>query len=559
MERKMRSDSIKKGIERAPQRAALFAVGCTKEDLNKPFIGIINSANEIFPGHFHLGTIANQVKAGIQSKGGIPFELSTISMGECINEGQPGMRYNLPSREFIADSVEILANGYALDGLVLIPNCDKIVPGMIMGALRVNIPCIFVSGGPMLAGKVMIDGECRKIDISKVNEGMGRTLRGEISEQDLEYLEINACPTCGSCAGMFTANTMNCLTEALGIALPGNGTIPAVDARRLRLARASGIRILDLVKANVTPGAIINEKTIENAFTVTMALGGSTNSILHLPAIAHEAGIDFPLSRINDIGKRTPLIAKFSPASEHRLEDLDLAGGVPAVMKELSGILNMDEMTVTGNTLRKNLEKVEVIDRRVIRDFCNPYYPEGGISILYGNLAPDGCVIKNSAVAPEMYYHRGPARVFDSEQEATQAIMKGEFKKGDVIVIRYEGPRGSPGMVEMLWPTSLLCGMGMDKEVALITDGRFSGATRGPAAGHISPEAAAGGPIAALRDGDMVLIDINNKKIEVEIPESELKLRMKQIPAFKPKVKSGYLKRYLDRVTSASKRAVLVD
>jgi dihydroxy-acid dehydratase len=555
----MRSDDMKKGIERAPQRAALYAVGCSKADLEKPFIGIINSSSEIFPGHMHLGMIADWVKAGIRIAGGVPFELSTIAMGECINEGQPGMRYNLPSRELIADSVEVLAQGYPLDGIVLIPNCDKIVPGMLMGSLRVNIPSIFISGGPMLAGRIMTEGECRLTDISRVNEGMGKALRGEISPAELEKLEQAACPTCGSCSGMFTANTMNCLTEALGMGLPGNGTIPAVDVRRIHLAKEAGERIIDLVNRQVCPRDIVTEKSIENAFTVAMAIGGSTNVTLHLPAIAHEAGLKFPLSRINEISSRTPLLCKFSPASDFRLEHLDLAGGVQAVMKELSNLLYLDGKTVSGKTLRQNLETAEVLDRKVIRPFADPYSKTGGISVLFGNLAPEGSVVKSSAVAAEMHFHRGPARVFDSESEATQAIMRQDFKKGDVIVIRYEGPKGSPGMVEMLWPTSLLCGLGMDKEVALITDGRFSGATRGPAIGHIAPEAADHGPIASLRDGDMITIDIDKHRLEVDLSDSEIAQRLNDLPLFEPKVKTGFLKRYLDRVTSASEGAVLRD
>jgi dihydroxy-acid dehydratase len=555
----MRSDAIKRGIKRAPQRAALYAVGCGKSDLNKPFIGVINSANEIFPGHAQLGWIAEWVKAGIRSAGGVPFEMGTISLGECLNDGLPGMRYNLPSREFIADSVEILAQAYALDGIVLIPNCDKVVPGMLMGAVRVNIPSIFISGGPMLAGRMVIDGGTKLVDISKVNEGMGRALRGDINEIELERLEHAACPTCGSCSGMFTANTMNCLTEALGLGLPGNGTIPAVDVRRIHLAKEAGERIIDLVDRQVCPRDIVTEKSIENAFIVAMALGGSTNTVLHLPAIAHEAGLNFPISRINEISKRTPLLCKFSPASEYRLEHLDLAGGVPAVMKELSKMLNLDGATVTGKTLRENLDTAVVKDYKVIRSVSEPHSYTGGITILFGNIAPEGAVIKSSAVAAEMRVHRGPARIFNSEDEATKAIMNQEFKRGDVIVIRYEGPRGSPGMVEMLWPTSLLCGMGMDKDVALITDGRFSGATRGPAVGHISPEAADGGPIAALQEGDMVLIDIDNHKLNVELSDKVLTDRLSKLPKFEPKVKTGYLKRYLDHVTSASDGAVLRD
>jgi dihydroxy-acid dehydratase len=556
-EESMRSDDIKKGIERAPQRAALYAVGCGKADLEKPFIGVISSSSEIFPGHMQLESIAQWVKTGIRSAGGVPFEMGTIALGECINEGQPGMRYNLPSREFIADSVEIMAQAYALDGIVLIPNCDKIVPGMLMGALRANIPSIFVSGGPMLAGQIMENGERRLIDISKVNEGMGRTLRGEISEADLQRLEEAACPTCGSCAGMFTANSMNCLTEALGMALPGNGTIPAVNTRRIHLAKSTGEAILQLIKAQLCPREIITEKAIENAFTVAMAIGASTNTVLHLPAIAHEAGIDFPISKINEISRRTPLLCKFSPASEYWLEHLDLAGGMMAVMKELMPLLNLDSKTITGRSLGENVCDAEVRDSNVIRSIANPYDTSGGITVLFGNIAPEGAVIKSSASSVRL--HRGPARVFDSEHDATQAIMKGSFNRGDVIVIRYEGPKGSPGMVEMLWPTSLLCGLGMDKEVALITDGRFSGATRGIAAGHISPEAASRGPIAAIQDGDIVKIDISSHTIELELSDAEIGERLGRLPPFEPKVKSGYLRRYLDKVTSASRGAVLED
>ncbi len=553
----MRSDAIKRGIERAPQRAALYAVGCGKEDLDKPFIGIISSSNEVFPGHLQLDNIAQWVKAGVRSAGGIPFEMGTISLGECINEGQPGMRYNLPSREFIADSVEILAQAYAMDGLVLIPNCDKIVPGMLMGAVRANIPSIFVSGGPMLAGRIVEDGQTRLIDISKVNEGMGRTLRGEISEADLQRLEEAACPTCGSCAGMFTANSMNCLTEALGMALAGNGTIPAVDSRRIHLAKKTGETIIELIEKQICPRQIITVESIENAFVLAMAIGASTNTVLHLPAIAHEADIKFPISRINDISRRTPLLCKFSPASDYWLEHLDLAGGIAAVLNELKPLLNLNTQTITGKSLGESIAETKVADRRVIRPLSDPYDSAGGISILFGNLAPEGAVIKSSASSVRTF--RGPARVFDSEHGATQAIMERNFCRGDVLVIRYEGPRGSPGMVEMLWPTSLLCGMGVDKEVALVTDGRFSGATRGIAVGHISPEAAGGGPLAAVRNGDMIRIDIASHAIDVELTDIEINARLKNLPAFEPKVKSGYLKRYLEKVTSASNGAVLQD
>jgi dihydroxy-acid dehydratase len=555
----MRSEEMKRGIERAPQRAALYAVGLNKADFKKPFIGIINSYSQIFPGHAGLHKIAAAVKAGIQSAGGQAFELSTISMGECINEGQPGMRYNLPSREFIADSVEILAQGYALDGIVLIPNCDKIVPGMLMGAVRVNLPAVFISGGPMLSGQIDLPSGRQRIDLSKVNEGMGRRLRDEISAKELERLEQAACPTCGSCAGMFTANSMNCLTEVLGLALPGNGTIPAVDSRRERLAKEAGEVIMRLVRKGIRARDILNESAINNALAAAMALGCSTNTVLHLPAVAHEAGLDFPISRVNAISRRTPLLCKFSPASDYWLEDLDRAGGVPAVMKELGDLLDLEQRNVSGLTFSQTLKGVKVLNKSVIRSRSHPYSQSGGITVLFGNLAPEGAVIKTGAVPAEMHRHRGPARVFNSEHEATQAIMKQEFEKGDVIVIRYEGPRGSPGMVEMLWPTSLLCGLGRDKDVALITDGRFSGATRGPAVGHISPEAAVGGPLAALRNGDWIVIDLPDQRLDVELSEREMRRRLAGLPAFEPRVKSGYLKRYLERVTSASQGAVLRD
>ena len=554
----MRSDKVKFGIERAPTRAALYAEGCSKEDLKKPFIGVINSFNEMFPGHVHLNAIAHWVKVGVRSAGGIPFEMGTISLGECINEGTPGMRYNLPSREFIADTVEILADAYPFDGLVFIPNCDKIVPGMLMGALRANLPSIFVSGGPMLAGQVVEEEKTRLIDLGTVVEAMGKTIKGEMSQQELEVLEHQACPTCGSCAGMWTANTMNCLTEALGMALPGNGTIPAVDTRRIHLGKQSGEQIMQVLAEDIRPRDIVTKDSIYNAFVVDMAFGGSTNTVLHLPAIAHEAGIDFPLSTLNEISDRIPQLCKFSPASEHRIQHLDLAGGVHAIMAELRGLLKLEVKTVSGKPLAENISRAKVRDRNVIRPLSDPYSKMGGVTLLFGNLAPDGAVVKRGAVAPEMFVHRGPARVFNSEHEATTAIMNQQFKPGDVIVVRYEGPRGSPGMVEMLWPTGLLCGMGMDKEVALVTDGRFSGATRGAAIGHVSPEAASGGPIAALRDGDMIHIDIPNHKLEVELTDKEISNRLARLPEFEPKVKTGYLRRYAESVGSANTGAILM-
>jgi dihydroxy-acid dehydratase len=462
------------------------------------------------------------------------------------------MKFSLPSREVIADSAEILAQAHAFDGLVFLPNCDKIIPGMLMAAMRLNIPAIFISGGPMLAGNL----NQGKVDLSSVFDAVGKVIRGEMSEAELAELEAVACPGCGSCAGMFTANTMNCLTEALGMALGGNGTIPAVDAGRIHLAKEAGRKIMELVAQNICPGDIVTQKAIDNALTVDMALGGSTNSILHLMAVAYEAGIDFPLSRVNEISQRTPHLTKLSPAGEYRIEDLNQAGGIPAVMKELEPRLHLEVMTVSGRSLRENLAPAQNRDKEVIHPFSEPYSPTGGLVILFGNLAPEGAVVKRAAVAPEMLSHQGPARCFDSEEAATEAIMKREIKSGEVVVIRYEGPRGGPGMREMLTPTSLLSGLGMDKEVALITDGRFSGATRGAAIGHVSPEAAAHGAIAAVQDGDIIKIDIPNYKLEVALTEAEIKRRLEVLPPFEPKIKTGYLKRYAEKVSSASKGAV---
>jgi dihydroxy-acid dehydratase len=548
----MRSDEVKKGIERAPHRALLRAAGCTSEELKKPFIGIISSFNEIVPGHIHLHTIAEAVKAGVREAGGTPFEINTIAVCDGIAMNHRGMKFSLPSREIIADSAEIMAQAHAFDGLVFLPNCDKVIPGMLMAAVRLNIPAIFISGGPMLAGNL----NQSKVDLSSVFDAVGKVIRGEMSEAELTELEEVACPGCGSCAGMFTANTMNCLTEALGMALGGNGTIPAVDAGRIHLAKEAGRKIMELVTKNISPVEIITQKAIYNAFIVDTALGGSTNSILHLMAIAYEAGIDFPLPLVNEISQKTPHLAKLSPAGEHHIEDLHLAGGVPAVMKELESLLNLEVMTVSGKTLRENLAKAKNRNKEVIHSFSQPYSPVGGLAILFGNLAPEGAVVKRAAVAPEMLFHQGPARVFNSEEEATEAIMERKIKSGEVIVIRYEGPRGGPGMREMLTPTSLLSGLGMDKEVALITDGRFSGATRGSAIGHVSPEAAAEGTIAVVQDGDIIKIDISNYKLEVALTEAEIKKRLEALPPFEPKIKTGYLKRYAEKVSSASKGAV---
>jgi dihydroxy-acid dehydratase len=552
----MRSDMVKKGIERAPHRSLLRAVGCSSDDWDKPFIGVINSFTEIVPGHIHLQTIAKAVKEGIRSRGGVPFEVNTIAVCDGIAMNHPGMKYSLPSRELIADSVEILAQAHAFDGLVFIPNCDKVIPGMLMAAVRLNLPSVFVSGGPMLAGKFVQKNAARSVDLITVFQGVGEVARGKMTEAELQELEIVACPGCGSCAGMFTANTMNCLSEALGMALPGNGTIPAVEARRVQLAYEAGQQVMEVLAKDIRPRDVITRDSIYNAFAVDMALGGSTNSVLHLAAIAHEAGIDFPLSLINEISDSIPHICKLSPASDYHIEDLNLAGGIPAIMQELSGLLKLKANTILGKPLGNIAKKAKVKNREVIRHLSQPYAPTGGISILFGNLAPDGAVVKSAAVASEMLVHRGPARVFNSEEEATAAIMKGEFKPGEVIVVRYEGPKGGPGMREMLAATSLLSGMGMDKKVALITDGRFSGGTRGAAIGHVSPEAAEKGPIAVLRNGDIIKIDIPKHKLEVGLSQKELKQRLASLPSFKPKIKTGYLKRYSDKVSSASTGAV---
>jgi dihydroxy-acid dehydratase len=552
----MRSDLVKKGIERAPHRSLLRAVGCSSDDWDKPFIGVINSFSEIVPGHIHLQTIAKAVKEGVRSRGGAPFEVNTIAVCDGIAMNHPGMKYSLPSRELIADSVEILAQAHAFDGLVFIPNCDKVVPGMLMAAIRLNLPSVFVSGGPMLAGKFGQGSAARSVDLITVFQAVGEVARGNMTEAELQELEMVACPGCGSCAGMFTANTMNCLSEALGMALPGNGTIPAVEERRAQLAYKAGQQVMEVLAKDIRPKDVIIKDSLYNAFAVDMALGGSTNSVLHLTAIAHEAGIDFPLSQINEISDSVPHICKLSPVSDYHIEDLDLAGGIPAIMHELSGLLKLGANTVLGKPLGDIAKEAKVKNREVIRSLSQPYALTGGISILFGNLAPDGSVVKSAAVASEMLVHRGPARVFNGEEEATAAIMKGEFKSGEIIVVRYEGPKGGPGMREMLAATSLLSGMGMDKEVALITDGRFSGGTRGAAIGHVSPEAAEKGPIAALRDGDIININIPDHKLEVELSQKELEQRLASLPSFEPKIKTGYLKRYSDKVSSASTGAV---
>lgn len=546
---------MKKGVEKAPHRSLFKAMGYTRSEIDRPLIGVVNSANEIIPGHIHLDRIAKGVKAGILQTGGTPVEFGTIGVCDGIAMNHPGMRYSLASRELIADSVEIMAMAHPFDGLVLIPNCDKIIPGMIMAALRLNIPSILVSGGPMLAGRV----NGKPVDLISVFEGVGSFKAGQMSADELDQLEDNACPGCGSCAGMFTANSMNCLSEALGIALPGNGTVPAVTAARVRLAKEAGVRIMDLVAKDTKPRDIATMEALENALAVDMALGCSTNTVLHVPAIAKEAGIQLDLGLFNDISARTPHLCSLRPGGPHFLEDLDAAGGVQAIMKELSriGLIRTGALTVTGKRVGENLESVRVLDQEVIRPPENPYHKQGGIAILYGNLAPEGGVVKQSAVAPEMLSRKGKARVFESESEAADAILGGLIKPGDVVVIRYEGPKGGPGMQEMLTPTAAIIGLGLGKDVALITDGRFSGGTQGAAIGHISPEAAVGGPIALIEEGDEILIDIPNKKIELLVDDAVLAERRKSWKPREPRIKTGYLARYARMVTSGSRGAVL--
>lgn len=550
----MRSDAIKRGPERAPHRSLLRALGCTDEEMARPFVGVINSPNEILPGHAHLREVAAAVKAGVRAAGGTPFEVSTLSVCDGLAMNHAGMRYSLASRELIADSVETLALAHAFDALVLVASCDKIVPGMLMAAARLDLPAVIVAGGPMLAGRL---GE-QSLDLNSAFMAVGAHARGQMSDAELDAIERACCPGCGSCAGMFTANTMDCLTEALGLGLPGNGTVPAVAAARLRLAKQAGARVMDLLARGVTARQVLTPAAFRNAITVDMALGGSSNTVLHLMAIAHEAGVQLSLAEIDAIGRRTPQLCKISPSGSHHLEDLDRAGGIRALMAELAreGRLDLSALTVAG-PLAEVVAGVQIADPAVIRPVAQPYAPTGGLAILSGSLAPDGAVVKAGAVAPGMMQHRGPARVFESEEEATQAILAGRFSAGDVLVIRNEGPRGGPGMREMLTPTSLLSGMGVDGQVALITDGRFSGATRGAAIGHISPEAAERGPIAALRDGDLIRIDIPNRRLDVELPAAELEARLAQLPPWQPRIRTGYLRRYAEAVTSAGSGAVL--
>jgi len=551
----VRSDEVKNGPARAAHRSLFYAMGYTPEELERPLIGVVNTQNEIVPGHFHLDSVARAVKDGIRSAGGTPVEFSTIAADDGIAMGHIGMHYLLPSRELIADSVETMAQAHQFDALVLTTNCDKITPGMLMVAARLNIPAIIVSGGPMLPGKV----KGQKADVSTLFEVTGKYIAGVASAEDMTDLEMAGCPGCGSCAGMFTANTMNCMAEALGLALPGNGTIPAVHAARLRLAKRAGAKIMELLEKGITPRDILTPEAFENALAVDMALGGSTNTVLHLPAIAYEAGLELPLSLIDAISRRTPYLCSMSPGGKHYLVDLDEAGGIQAVMKELSrrDLVHKTPMTVTGKTVGENIEQAEVADRNVIRSLEEPYRPEGGIAILFGNLAPEGAVVKQSAVDPSMLTRQGVAKVYDSEEAAFADIMARKIVKGDVVVIRYEGPRGGPGFREMLMPTSAIAGMGLDKDVALITDGRFSGASRGAAIGHISPEAADGGPIALVRTGDVIEIDIPNKRLDMKVSEDELKRRKAEWQPPKPKITTGYLARYAALVTSAATGAVL--
>jgi len=550
----MRSDAMKKGIERAPHRSLFKAMGLTDEEIARPLIGVVNAANEIIPGHIHLDMIADDVKAGIRMAGGTPVEFPAIGVCDGIAMGHTGMKYSLASRELIADSVEVMAMAHPFDALVFIPNCDKIVPGMLMAALRLNIPAIFISGGPMLAGNLA--GE--KVDLITVFEGVGAVKAHRMTQKMLKSLEDAACPGCGSCSGMYTANSMNCLTEAIGLGLPGNGTIPAVHAARRRLAKQAGMKILELLRKNIRPRDIVTPAACKNALAVDMALGCSTNTALHIPAIAHEGGISLDLDLFNEISKKTPHICHLSPAGHHHIEDLDMAGGIQGVMKEINslGILDLKVITVTGKTLGENLKKACVTDYDVIRPVKNPYHAEGGLAILRGNLAPDGAVVKQSAVSPEMLVNEGIARVFDGEDDAIAAILGGRIHPGDVVVIRYEGPKGGPGMREMLAPTSAIAGMGLDKTVALLTDGRFSGGSRGAAIGHISPEAAEGGPIALIRGGDRIAIDIPGKKLTLRVSEKELTERKKRFKPRLPIVTGGYLARYARLVTSANTGAI---
>lgn len=556
--KKMRSDMITKGFDRAPHRSLLRAAGVKEEDFGKPFIAVCNSYLDIVPGHVHLQEFGKIVKEAIREAGGVPFEFNTIGVDDGIAMGHIGMRYSLASREIIADSVETMVNAHWFDGMVCIPNCDKITPGMMMAALRINIPTIFVSGGPMKAGRTS-DG--RAISLTSVFEGVGAFMTGKIDEKSLTELEQYGCPTCGSCSGMFTANSMNCLAEVLGLALPGNGTILAVAPERREFVKQSATQLMELIKKDIKPRDIVTKASIDNAFALDMAMGGSTNTVLHTLALAHEADIEYPIERINEVAKRVPYLSKLAPASDHHIEDLHNAGGVSAIINELfkkEGALDGSVLTVTAKTLRENVEGCEITDHSVIRPIDDPHTKEGGLSVMFGNLAPGGSIIKVGAVDKSVGgYHRGPAICFDSQEEALAGIANGKVKEGHVVVIRYEGPKGGPGMPEMLAPTSQIVGMGLGTKVGLITDGRFSGASRGISIGHVSPEAAEGGPIAFVRDGDMIELDMNNRKITLEVSDEELEARRADWAGFEPKIKRGYLARYSALVTNASNGAVM--
>ncbi|WP_099204888.1 dihydroxy-acid dehydratase [Scatolibacter rhodanostii] len=552
---KWNSKNVTEGVERAPNRSLFHAMGYTNEELDRPLIGVVSAYSEVVPGHIHLDKIAEAVKAGVRIAGGTPILVPSIGVCDGIAMGHIGMKYSLPSRELIADSVETMTRSHGFDGLVLIPNCDKIVPGMIMGAARMNVPAVVISGGPMMAGKV---GE-REVSLSQMFEAVGSYKANLMDEAEFEEFEMGCCPGCGSCAGMYTANSMNCLSEALGIALPGNGTIPAVKAQRIMLAKKAGMQIMNLVENNIRIRDILTDKAIQNAMACDMALGCSTNSVLHLLAIANEAGVKLTLEDINNMNPHVPNLCHLAPAGPDHIEDLDAAGGIPAVMAELAkkGKIDTTLMTATGKTVGENIANARNKNPEVLRPIDNPYSESGGIAVLWGNIAKKGAVVKKSAVAPEMLVHTGPARVYDDESEAIAAIYGGEINKGDVVVIRYEGPKGGPGMREMLNPTSALAGMRLDKDVALVTDGRFSGASRGASIGHASPEAAVGGEIGLLQEGDIIEIDILKNKLNAKVSEEEFAARRAVQPEFQPKVTEGWLKRYAKLVTSADKGAVL--
>ncbi len=556
----LRSDLIKKGFERSPHRSLLKATGVIRsdDDFQRPFVGVCNSYIDLIPGHVHLQGFGRIVKEAIREAGGIPFEFNTIGVDDGIAMGHIGMRYSLASRELIADSVETVVEAHRLDGIICLTNCDKIVPGMLMAAVRLDVPVIFVSGGPMKAGRLP-DGN--KVDLISVFEGVSKHQRGEIGDEELKLLEDNGCPTCGSCSGMFTANSMNCLMEALGLALPGNGSVLAVDPKREELARQASRQLLYLVEKDIKPSDILSPAVFKNAFALDMAMGGSTNTILHTLAIAREAGIEIDLAMLNEVAEQVPYICKVSPATPFvHMEDVDAAGGISAILNELSkldGVLDTSALTVTGKTLGENIAGAAIKNADVIRPVSAPYSGRGGLAVLFGNLAPQGSVVKTGAVDPEMMVHSGPVRLFDSQDEALAAIAGDEIRPGDVVVIRYEGPRGGPGMPEMLAPTSAIMGRGLGSKVALITDGRFSGGTRGACIGHVSPEAAARGPIAALEEGDIIDIDIPNCSLNVRLSDEEIAFRLQKLQPFQPKIKRGYLARYTHLVTSASTGAVL--